>query len=94
MLLLKNVKDGRFSVKLFYKFLVLPQISLFPSRCFWNPWCDAPNPAPDGVSGEGVTLRDWDSLTFSFSELTPAFICTIYVITKIHSFTYTLYIPP
>ena len=38
MLLLKNVKDDRFSVKLFYKFLVLPQISLFPSRCVWNPW--------------------------------------------------------
>ena len=37
-MLLKNVKDGRFLVKLFYKFLVLPQISLFPSRCFWNPW--------------------------------------------------------
>ena len=26
--------------------------------------CDAPNPALDGVSGGGVTLRDWDSLTF------------------------------
>ena len=45
--------------------------------------CDAPNPAPDWVSSEGVTLRDWDSLTFYFSQLTPAFICTIYVITKI-----------
>ena len=49
--------------------------------------CDSPNPAPDGVSSEGVTLRDWDSLTFSFSELTPvpvfSFICTISVITKI-----------
>ena len=44
--------------------------------------CDAPNPAPDGVSSGGVTLRDWDSLTFSFSDLTPAFICTIYVITN------------
>ena len=48
--------------------------------------CDAPNPAPDGVSSEGVTLRDWDSLTFSFSELTLAFICIISVITKILSF--------
>ena len=49
--------------------------------------CDAPNPAPDGVSSEGVTLRDWDSLTFSFSELTPvpvfSFICIIFVITKL-----------
>ena len=48
--------------------------------------CDAPNQAPDGVSSEGVTLRDWDSLTFSFSYLTPvpvfSFICTIFVITK------------
>ena len=50
--------------------------------------CDAPDPAPDGVSSGGVTLRDydWDSLTFSFSELTPAFICTISVIKKILSF--------
>ena len=59
--------------------------------------CDAPNPALDGVSSEGVTLQDWDSLTFSFSELTPvpvlSFICTIYVINK-KSFIYTLYIPP
>ena len=33
------------------------------------------------------TMLNWDSLTFSFSELTPvpvfSFICTIYVITKI-----------
>ena len=56
--------------------------------------CDAPNPAPDGgMSSGGVTLRDCDYLTFSFSELTLAFIRTISVITKI-LFTYTLYIPP
>ena len=58
--------------------------------------CDAPDPAPDGeMSSGGVTLRDCDSysLTFSFLELTPAFICTIYVITKI-LFTFILYIPP
>ena len=44
------------------------------------------------MSSEGVTLRDcdWDSLTFSFSELTPAFKCTICVITKI-LFTYIHY---
>ena len=48
--------------------------------------CHAPNPAPDGVSSEGVTLLDWDSLTFAFSELTPvpvfSFIYTIFVIKK------------
>ena len=49
-------------------------------------YCDAPNLAPDGVSSGGATLRDCDSLTFSFSELTPAFICTISVITKNLSF--------
>ena len=51
---------------------------------------------PKWMSSGDATLRDRDSysLTFSFSELTPAFICTIYVITKIISFTYTLYIPP
>ena len=32
----------------------------------WRIECEAPNPAPDGVSGEGATLRDWDSLTFFF----------------------------
>ena len=42
-----------------------------------------PTRHPMWVSGQGVTLRDCHSLTFSFSELTPAFICTIYVITKI-----------
>ena len=49
--------------------------------------CDALNSAPDGVSSEGITLRDWDSLTFSFSKLTLvpifSFICTISIITKI-----------
>ena len=30
-----------------------------------------------------VTVYDYDSLTFSFSEMTPAFICTISVIIKI-----------
>ena len=34
-------------------------------------------------AGVSPFVIDWDSLTFSFSELTPAFICTIYVITKI-----------
>ena len=38
---------------------------------------------PKWVSSEGVTLRDCDSLTFSFSMLTPAFICIISKITKI-----------
>ena len=52
---------------------------------------DAPDPAPDRVSGEGVTFRDWDSLTFSFSELTPAFICTIYVITKFFLHIYIIH---
>ena len=44
-----------------------------------------PTRHPKWVSSGGVTLRDclWDSLTFSFSELTPAFICTNSVITKI-----------
>ena len=47
-----------------------------------------PTRHPMWVLSGGVTLRDcdWDSLTFSFSELTPAFICTISVITKILSF--------
>ena len=49
---------------------------------------------PKWMSSGGVTLRDCDYLTLSFSEMTPAFICTIYVITKIFLFTYTLYIPP
>ena len=56
--------------------------SLHPSSS-----CDAPNPTPEGVSSEGVTFRDCDSLTFSFSELTPvpvfSVICTISIITKI-----------
>ena len=33
-------------------------------------------------AGVSYFVIDCDSLTFSFSELTPAFICTIYVITK------------
>ena len=43
-----------------------------------------PTRHPMWVSSGGVTLRDCDcdSLTFSFSELTPAFICTNSVITK------------
>ena len=45
-----------------------------------------PTRHPKWVSSGGVTLRDCDSLTFSFSELTPAFICTISVIKKILSF--------
>ena len=54
---------------------------------------------PSGAGlGRYITLRDWDSSTFSFSELTPvpvfSFICTIYVIIKKNSLTYTLYILP
>ena len=54
-----------------------------------------PTRHPKWMSSGVTTLRDcdWDSLTFSFSELTPAFIYTISIITKI-LFTYTLYIPP
>ena len=53
--------------------------------------CDAPNPAPKlGVDRGCHTFNcDWDSLTFSLSELTPAFICTISIITKILLFIYT-----
>ena len=45
------------------------------------------------VSSEGVKLLDCDcdSLTFSFSELTPAFICTIYVTTKIILYIYIIH---
>ena len=59
-----------------------------------NHFVTPPTRHPKWMSSEGVTLRDCDSysLTFSFSELTPAFICTNSVITKI-LFTYTLYIP-
>ena len=54
--------------------------------------CDAPDSAPNGgMSSEGVTLRDCDSLTFSFSELTPAFICTISIITKILFYIYIIH---
>ena len=34
----------------------------------------------------GCHTFNWDSLTFSFSELTLAFICTIYVITNFFFF--------
>ena len=52
-----------------------------------------PTRHPKWVSSRGATLRDCDSycLTFSFSELTPAFICIISVITKIFLFTYSHY---
>ena len=44
-----------------------------------------PTRHPMGMSGEGFTLRDCDSLTFSFSELSLvfSFICIIFVIIKI-----------
>ena len=37
LLLMKDVKDGRFSVKLFYKHLVLARDPLFPFHFVWNP---------------------------------------------------------
>ena len=37
-LLMKDVKDGRFLVKLFYLLLDLAKDLLFPSRLVWNPW--------------------------------------------------------
>ena len=52
------------------------------------------------MSSEGVTLRDCDcdSLTFSLSDQTPvpvfSSIRIISVITKIFLYIYTLYIPP
>ena len=45
-----------------------------------------PTRHPMGMSSEGVMLRDCDSLTFSFSLLTPvpvfSIICTISIITR------------
>ena len=38
VLLMKNVKDGRFSVKHFYLRLTMGQESLFPFRVVWNYW--------------------------------------------------------
>ena len=38
VLLLKNVKRWLLFGETFLQVLVLPQISLFPSRCVWNPW--------------------------------------------------------
>ena len=49
-----------------------------------------PTRHPKWVSSEGVTLLDCDCLTFSFSELTLAFICTNSVIKKI-LFTFIFY---
>ena len=72
---------------------VLQHFNVCPSQLATNGCVTPPTRHPMGVSSEGVTLRDWDSLTFSFLELTPAFICTISVITKI-LFTFILYIPP
>ena len=37
-LLMKDVKDGRFSVKFLYLLLALARNLLFPSRLVWNPW--------------------------------------------------------
>ena len=53
-----------------------------------------PNRHPKWVSSEGVTLHDCDcySLTFSFSELASAFICTISVITKKFLYIYIIHI--
>ena len=38
VLLMKNVKDGRFSVKHFYLILTTGQESLFPYCFVWNSW--------------------------------------------------------
>ena len=35
---MKDVKDGSFSVKLFYLLLAPARDLLFPSRLVWNPW--------------------------------------------------------
>ena len=53
--------------------------------------CDAPNSAPEVDVERGCHAFNWDSLTFSFSELTPAFICTISVITKFFLHLYYTY---
>ena len=55
----------------------------FSHGVMWQPLVVTP-PAqhPKWMLSGGVTLRDYDSLTFSFSELTPAFICTNSVIKK------------
>ena len=37
-LLMKDVKDSRFSMKLFYLLLASARDLLFPSRLVWNPW--------------------------------------------------------
>ena len=58
--------------------------------------CDVPTRHTMGCEAR-VSHCYWDSLTFSFSVLTPvpvfSFICTISIITKI-LFTYTFYTPP
>ena len=38
MMLMREVKDGRFLVKLSYMTLVQPLASLFPFRFVWIPW--------------------------------------------------------
>ena len=38
MLLMKDVEDGRFSVKFFYIHFASARDSLFPSHFVWNPW--------------------------------------------------------
>ena len=38
VLLMKDVKDVRFSVKHFYLLLAMVWDSLFPFRFVWNPW--------------------------------------------------------
>ena len=35
---MKDVKDGRFSLKVFYLFFIPTRDSFFPSRMIWNPW--------------------------------------------------------
>ena len=37
-LLMKDVKDGHFNVKLFYLLLASARDLLFPSLLVWNPW--------------------------------------------------------
>ena len=82
----------RFSFHPFIKG-VLQHFNVCPSQLAPNGCVTPPTRHPMGVSSKGVTLRDWDSLTFSFLELTLTFICIISVITKI-LFTFILYIPP
>ena len=65
---MKYVKDGRFSVKLFYLLLTPARDLLFPSLLIWNPWVPTKvgffaweaswgysvNPRPTKEKGESV----------------------------------------